>query len=872
MTVLTKRAVDVFAPTAASGQLRGADMAETMVWGTEVERSIDGAAAGRIDQATWPGLAAIAGTRAGQPATVFGPDVGTHLDPVTGATVPNVGEYYWNTSPAGWRRVGNLQRSLVHALNTGAGSANAVQAIADVQYSQSAYAALITLNFVASNTGSMTVSISGETPRALVTNTGQPIPAGYIKLGMAALLQIDSAGNYRLFSYGDASAIQAAAEIAQAAAEAARDTTLAALSSVISLKATRALVIADNPGVDPEYYDVPYYDTNYTPGAQARYRKRGSNPGTPDVIRNRNGTGAFYSIDNLVLRPQMLGARADGIADDANAIENTIRMGRPIDWGTGTYKYGRSITNVTALNLDWRANGAILLYDSAAAVIAAPLNIILAGGKSIISGLIFDAGDRAQSAARFVNLATSMINLSQLSDLEISGCTWRNVYRSSAVVGYGDGVRIEGGFTRIVMNEPVVRNVHMAAGQGVPDAAGVTGMALTYNKFGSEDLYPLSIVINNPDIEGVKSDDNTYYNDQDGILILTSAGSDVTENGTLVTPRSRAEIRGGRIKNCLGRGIKGAARVVDVIGTTFEHTIGFNNGKTGYDVDLQWGGGSIKNIIQRYDGIGSDATVNASFRDASVLGVEISGNRLFKTGVGSIQRFGRLWTTGAGAVARARVSDNFVRATLGEFLEVTVSGNDVLDLASNETWDVTGGRFIALMNNLAVGSCKLRMFANNNRLMFAGVERHLATDTTAGMGITITGSDNIGFSDEYRHPHYNALQATSGNRPSATTGSGGSRTFSVSIANGATAVLPEIGFFGGSGMFVVTSSTAGVVAIGVLASGAITALNVSSTATAQTTNAAAASKANVYVDGSGALAINNRLGGTVTQFTVQLFG
>ena len=764
---------------------------------------------------------------------------------------------------------------LISAPVTG-GTPNAVLATSASPVSAVAYKQLILVGpFSAANpTAGMTVSINGEAPRALVTNTGDPIPPNYVRTKMSALVVLDADGKYRLFSYGDASAIQAAAEAAKLAAEAARDVTLAALSSVISPKATRALAIADNPGAapDPAYYDVKYFDTNYTPNSSARYKISATNPGTPDVIRNRNGTGAYYSIEDSVLRPQMFGARGDGITNDADAIEKTIRMGRPIDWGAATYKYGCSITNITALNLDWRGNGAVLLYDSAAAVIAAPLNIILAGGKSTVTGLVFDAGDRAQSATRFVNLATSMINLSQLSDLEISGCTWRNVYRSSAAVGYGDGIRIEGGFTRIVMNEPVVRNVHMAAGQGVPDAAGVTGIAITYNKSGSEDLYPLNIVINNPDIEGVKSDDNTYYNDQDGILILTSAGSDVTENGILVTPRSKAEIFGGRIKNCLGRGVKGAARVVNVIGTTFEHTLGFNNGKTGYDVDLQWGGGSIKDLIQRYDGIGSDATLNASFRDASVLGVEISGNRLFKTGAGSIQRFGRLWTTGAGAVARAKVSDNFVRATLGEFLEVTVSGNDVLDLACNETWDVTGGRFVALTNNLAVGSCKLRIFANNNRLMFAGVERHLVTDTTAGMGITVTGSDNVGFSDEYRYPNYNALQATSGNRPSATTASGGTRVFSLSIANMGTAVLPEQGFYGGSGMFLVTSSSAGVVALGVLASGAITALNVSTTATAQTANAAAASKANVYVDGTGSLAINNRLGGTVTQFTVQLFG
>src|SRR5690606_36111596 len=82
---------------------------------------------------------------------------------------------------------------------------------------------LITVPFVATNTGPMTLSINGETPRPLVTNVGAAIPAGYVQAGIAALVQIDSDGNYRLFSYGDASAIQAAAEAAQLAAEDAAD-------------------------------------------------------------------------------------------------------------------------------------------------------------------------------------------------------------------------------------------------------------------------------------------------------------------------------------------------------------------------------------------------------------------------------------------------------------------------------------------------------------------------------------------------------------------------------------------------------------------------------------------------------------------------
>lgn len=70
--------------------------------------SIEGAAEGYVVAATWTALAAITGTRAGQPGRVALTDAGTHTDPVVGGTVPNTGEYAWSTSPAGWRRIGDV--------------------------------------------------------------------------------------------------------------------------------------------------------------------------------------------------------------------------------------------------------------------------------------------------------------------------------------------------------------------------------------------------------------------------------------------------------------------------------------------------------------------------------------------------------------------------------------------------------------------------------------------------------------------------------------------------------------------------------------------------------------------------------------------
>lgn len=59
--------------------------------------------------ATWVLLAAATGMVANDSAMVVSSDTGTHTDPVVGGTVNNAGVYQYSTSPAGWKRVADLQ-------------------------------------------------------------------------------------------------------------------------------------------------------------------------------------------------------------------------------------------------------------------------------------------------------------------------------------------------------------------------------------------------------------------------------------------------------------------------------------------------------------------------------------------------------------------------------------------------------------------------------------------------------------------------------------------------------------------------------------------------------------------------------------------
>lgn len=115
-----------------------------------------------------------------------------------------------------WSRIADLPYSFIRAANAGTGTANAVQATSTLPVPTGAYVALVSVNFAAANTGAMTLSINGETARDLVTNTGDPVPSGYVTAGMAGLVTIDENGDYRFFNYGNAEAVQAAAEAALA--------------------------------------------------------------------------------------------------------------------------------------------------------------------------------------------------------------------------------------------------------------------------------------------------------------------------------------------------------------------------------------------------------------------------------------------------------------------------------------------------------------------------------------------------------------------------------------------------------------------------------------------------------------------------------
>jgi hypothetical protein len=203
---------------------------------------------------------------------------------IADSTVANNGIYRKSgVSGAGsWTRIADLPYTVVYAQNAGAGTANAVQATTSVPVSASAYSQLISVPFTADNTGAMTLSINGETPRALVTNTGAAITSGYVQAGMSALVQVDSEGNYRLFSYGDAAAIQAAVEALLVEAEAARDAAAASANTAVTAAASAAAV----SGASVSIYREPVDRDNGGYAVQAGMTRLAWSGDAPDQYAN----------------------------------------------------------------------------------------------------------------------------------------------------------------------------------------------------------------------------------------------------------------------------------------------------------------------------------------------------------------------------------------------------------------------------------------------------------------------------------------------------------------------------------------------------------------------------------------------------------
>lgn len=262
--------------------------------------------------------------------------------------------------------------------NADEGTANNIVVTASVAIPAAAYQVLYILNVTQENTGPVTVS--GAINRNLVTNINQPVPSGYLTPGMA-LLCIDTGTELRLLSYGDAAAIQAAAEAAAdraeiAAAEAAEAAAGLNLPVIHPGDAGKSLIVNDDEngyelGLSTageydnrskvEEANIPetanflrlagYYAAG--DGGGALYKRVASEPIHAGKVTSADG--AWWEIDmRNGVNVLQFGAKGDGVTDDYQAIQNAINalstIGGIVRCPRGTYNLsdGLSILQNTA--------------------------------------------------------------------------------------------------------------------------------------------------------------------------------------------------------------------------------------------------------------------------------------------------------------------------------------------------------------------------------------------------------------------------------------------------------------------------------------------------------------------------------------------
>lgn len=211
--------------------------------------------------------------------------------------------------------------------NADEGTANNIVVTASVAIPAAAYQVLYILNVTQENTGPVTVS--GAINRDLVTNISQPVPAGYLTPGMA-LLCIDTGTELRLLSYGDAEAIQAAAEAAAERAETAADEAESAVGGLLSNYDSRSSVEGANISPLVSYVRTAgYYSAG--DGGEALYMRIASEPSHGGKVQSDDG--AWWELVTDIANIKMFGAKGDGVQDDHPAIQAAINFAQAVGVG-----------------------------------------------------------------------------------------------------------------------------------------------------------------------------------------------------------------------------------------------------------------------------------------------------------------------------------------------------------------------------------------------------------------------------------------------------------------------------------------------------------------------------------------------------------
>lgn len=320
-----------------------------------------------------------------------------------------------------------------------------------------------------------------------------------------------------------------------------------------------------------------------------------------------------------LLSPKAAFSQVDNANDYQALISLITNAGsKPVELKPGaTYHIDRPLIFTLVEDLTVNGNGAKIVLNSKDVVNDAVYFMTSSedGGGNFnltIRDLFIDANKRSYRGLHVRNEKNKDHKDATLIDVRVE-----NAYRSGREFLGGDGIFVRGGFERVNIKNPVVKNINMAADAGIEGSEGVFGITVTRTYDGM--LAPKYVTIENPYIDNISCDDNTYRHDQDGIRLFG------LEHSATKTEEGSCRIVGGVFKNCWGRSIKVQRNDCVVIGSSFHRDGGFDTGYGNSEIDFQYGSGQVSNIFCHYDGFNPTVIVNSTSGNRNQIGFSVDG-------------------------------------------------------------------------------------------------------------------------------------------------------------------------------------------------------------------------------------------------------
>lgn len=311
------------------------------------------------------------------------------------------------------------------------------------------------------------------------------------------------------------------------------------------------------------------------------------------IVRDSAGKlSEFVSVLDFIPKSEHAAIRAGtSTYDCASGIRTAILSGHPLIWPKGSYTVKSEINETITHAINWYCFNATIVYNPPSVTQNVIKLTVFPNAHKIEGGLSIECNKNAFNGIWLLSPSANLGTYPEgYPDLTAIDLRVYRPYRASTAFTGGNAILIEGGWNNVNLVRPHAVDCTMAAGAEVIGEQGIFGVSVM--RIGSSGrVTPHNIVIEDCFIDRVVSEDTSFQNDQDGIRVFTSYNAGGT-NGTEFT----YAIRGGVIKNCRNRSIKGQANLGRVNDVTFIRTDALGGPNLGLTGEINEQIGSVSSV------------------------------------------------------------------------------------------------------------------------------------------------------------------------------------------------------------------------------------------------------------------------------------